>query len=160
MPQDLVMILVRRSCRGPNEILLRDPGTILYTSLWEDLAEILMKHSEEVFAWSWTVSCEKDFWTLSWTGPCEKTLSWSCCSSPRGPCMILCVSLREDLAEILMKSSKRSLHELVQVFKQDIAEILVRRSCAHADGLVQVLAWSCTGSYENVLWRPKWNPGQ
>ena len=46
------------------------------------------------------------------TGPYDKLLWGSCWHRPRGPCRM---SLWEDLVQFLLTSSKRSLHDLVQV---------------------------------------------
>ena len=66
--------------------------------------------------------------------------------------MILCGSLSEDLVEILVGSSKRSLHELRQVlirrycgdpgevlskrFLHDLVQVLVGRSCGDPGGIL------------------------
>ena len=73
-------------------------------------------------------------------------------SSLRGSCMILCRSSSEDLVEILVGSSRRSLHELRQV--------LIRRYCGDPGEVLskRFLAWSCTCPYGKILWRSCWHP--
>ena len=42
--------------------------------------------------------------------------------------------------------------------RDDFVEVLVRRSCEDpAEIHKEVLAWSCTGPYEKILWRSWWN---
>ena len=96
---DLARVLVKSSLRGLCMILYiparrscEDPGGILPQALY-DLAQILMRRSLEILVKS----------------------------SLRAPCMILYRSLQGDLVKIVLKSFKRSLHDLVPV--------LVRRSC-------------------------------
>ena len=66
-----------------------------------------------------------------------------CCNPVRGPCMILCRSLWQDLAKILLTSSKRSCTGpskkilwrswwsplCCKRFLHDFVQVLVRRTC-------------------------------
>ena len=129
--EDLVEILVTSFLRGP--------CVIWYRSLWEDLVEILIESSLR--------------------GPCmilyrslwEDLVVILVKSSPRGPCMILHSSFCKDLAEIRVKSS------LLGVL---LVEILMKSSKGSLHGLAQAPVKS---SWSNILWvslhdlyRPFW----
>ena len=177
-----------KSCTGPYQKILwrpcwhsrRGPCMIFRRSLREDLAEIVMK------------------------------------SFLQGPCMIPCRSLIEDLVEILVRSLGRFLYQdlvtscnipssssvffkwrsceillgvlawsswsgfynslwedLVEICRDpdeilwevlavhDLVKVLVRRCCEDPGEIPKkVLAWSCTGFYEKILWRSCWIPPQ
>ena len=125
----LAQILMRSSCEDPAEIL-QEVLVVLHRSLCEDLVQILVK------------SCLRGLCVILnrslWKDLAEILVK----SSLRGPCMILyrplwedlveiLVNLWEDLVTIVLKSSKRSLHDLVPV--------LVRRCCGDPVQIVQIL---------------------
>ena len=97
-------------------------------SLWPDAAfswfcEILVKIFLMSILEGPAMTILQEFQARSCRGPCEQMLwrSWwnpvrgPCMILHRGPCMILPWSLWEYLVETLVRSSKRSLHDLFQV---------------------------------------------
>ena len=88
--------------------------------------------AEALSDWSWEVLVPRSCKILSSSSGLFMTLLWD---SLRGPGMKILVkvlydSLSEDLVVILLKSFKRSLHDLV--------EVLVKRSCGDP---VEILLW-------------------
>ena len=130
---DLVHILARRSCEGLAEILwaVRGPCMILHRAFCGDLARVLVKSSLRGLCMILYIPARRSCGDPGGILPqalydlaqilMRRSLEILVKSSLRAPCMILHRSLQGDLVKIVLKSFKRSLHDLVPV--------LVRRSC-------------------------------
>ena len=124
---------------------------ILYKSLTEDLAEILVLVRSSL------------------RGPCMKILQMPCIW---GACVKALVGgfweLLVSRSSKIRCSSSRSFHGDIVRFSlgswhedlgQGLVQVRVRRSYGHpSEMLSEALAWSCTGPCEKILKRSCWNP--
>ena len=107
---DLAGVLIRRFCGVRVKSSLTDPCMILCRSFSEDLVQILIRSAlgSPCMRILQRVACRKALpgcsWELLCGGPGRKILV-----------KVFCKSLWEDRVEILVQSSKRSLHDLAQV---------------------------------------------